>query len=80
MEISEIKETLNEVFRDVFDDDSIHIHENMTSADVAAWDSLNYVTLIVGIEKKMKIKFTTKEATSLQNVGQLIDLIHKKLN
>lgn len=80
MEVLAIKEALNEIFRDVLDSPSLEIHEKMTASDVEGWDSLNYVSLIVAVEKKMNIKLTSKEASSLQNVGELIDLVHKKLN
>ncbi len=79
MEALEIKEGLNEIFRDVLNNESLEIHETMTANDVDGWDSLNHVTLIVAIEKKMRIKFTAKEINSLQNVGDLITLIQKKI-
>ncbi len=71
-------ERLQVVFRDIFDDDSIVLREDMTAADVANWDSLNHIDLIVAIEREFKVKFTTAEVTMLKNVGQLAALVDKK--
>lgn len=71
-------ERLQVVFRDIFDDDSIVLREDMTAADVKNWDSLNHIDLIVAIEREFKVKFTTAEVTMLKNVGQLAALVDKK--
>ena len=71
---------LNDIFRDVFDDHSIIVREDMTADDVENWDSLTHINLIVAIEKKFKIRFTTGEVSGLKNVGELIQLISKKAN
>ena len=57
----EIRSRLNEIFRDVFDDQSIRVTDAMTAKDVEEWDSLNHINLIVAVEGSFKIKFTTKE-------------------
>lgn len=75
-----IAERMSHIFRDVFDDDSITIHDGMTSEDVEPWDSLSHIDLIFAIEKEFKIVFTTGEAgSSLKNVGELRALIEKKI-
>jgi acyl carrier protein len=75
----EIRDRLTSVFRDVFDDPSIAIFDAMTAADVDGWDSLTHVTLIVAAEKAFKVKFSTRDIQSLQNVGGFLALIRKKL-
>jgi acyl carrier protein len=70
---------LNEIFRDVFDDDSIVLTPETTASDVAGWDSVAHVDLIVSIETRMKIKFKTSELGNLHNVGQLVGMIEYKL-
>ncbi len=75
----EIKERLTDIFRDVFDDDSIEINDAMTAKDIEEWDSLNHINLIVAVEGAFKVKFTTKEVTNLANVGEFIALIAGKL-
>ena len=39
MSREEIYTELNEVFRDVFDDESISVRDETTAADVDGWDS-----------------------------------------
>ena len=43
------------------------------------WNSLTHIQLIVAIEKKFKIKFTSKEILSWKNVGELVDCLASKL-
>lgn len=74
-----IREQLNQVFREVFDDDSIEISDEMTAADVEEWDSLNHINLIVAVERTFGIRFSTKEVNGLANVGEFIALISSKL-
>ena len=77
---TEVRERLDSVFREVFDDESIHIRDEMTAKDVAEWDSLNHINLIVAIESKFGVKFTVKEVSNLANVGALVQLICRKLS
>lgn len=79
MDTAGIYRELTEIFRDVFDDDSIVLTPDTTAADIHDWDSANHVNLIVAIEVRMKIKFKTIEIESLHNVGHLVNLIEQKL-
>jgi acyl carrier protein len=71
---------MSHIFRDVFDDESINIRDDMTSKDIEEWDSLRHIDLIFALEKEFKVVFTTGEAgNALQNVGELRRLIEKKI-
>lgn len=70
---------LNEVFRDVFDDETIVVNENTTADDIEDWDSLEHINLVVAIENEFGIKFSMGETTSLKNVGEMASLINQKL-
>jgi len=72
-------ETLNEVFRMVFDDDTIQIKPEMTANDIDGWDSLSHVNLITAVETKFKIRFTQKELLTLKNIGDLYNRITTKI-
>jgi acyl carrier protein len=70
---------LTEIFRDLFDDESIVLTPEMTAAAIPEWDSFNHINLIVAIESRFKIKFKTAEVESLHNVGHLVQVIQSKL-
>lgn len=72
-------ETLNQIFRMVFDDDGIEVTPQMTANDVDGWDSLSHVNLITTIETKFNIRFTQKELLKHRNVGDLLADIDRKL-
>ena len=80
MKKEEIYERLNEVFRDVFDDESIEVNESTTSADIEDWDSLEHINLIVAVENEFGIKFNMKEVTTMKNVGEMVEIIRSRIS
>ena len=70
-----IYEDLNEIFRDIFDDDSIELTPETNSDDIEDWDSLEHINLVVAIEKKFGIKFSMDEVTGMKNVGEMVEII-----
>ncbi len=79
MNKEEVYSDLNEVFKDVFDDETITVNENTTADDIEMWDSFEHINLISAVEKKFAIKFNMKEIVELHNVGEMADLILSKL-
>jgi acyl carrier protein len=70
---------VQDIFRDIFDEDDMII-ENVTSSDVIEdWDSLNHINLVSAIEKEFKIKFALGELMTLKDVGAMVDLMMEKL-
>lgn len=76
----ELLTSLNEIFRQVFDDDDINISMETTANDIDGWDSLSHVNLIISIETHYKIRFSQKELLTFKNVGDLYNCIKCKLN
>jgi acyl carrier protein len=75
MEEPQVYDRLEEIFADVFDDDSIKVTPELSAKDVDGWDSLTHIRLILTIEKAFKIKFSTSEIGKLENIGDLVNLI-----
>ena len=66
---------LNEVFRDVFDDDSIVITADTTADDIEDWDSIEHITLIGAVEDEFGMKFKMGEVSGMNNVGEMMKII-----
>ena len=47
----EVYERLNEVFRDVLDDEAIKLQDETVADDVDGWDSFEHINLIVAVEE-----------------------------
>jgi acyl carrier protein len=75
---SDLIARLSDVFRNVLGDQLPELSRATTANDVAAWDSLMHINLIVAIEREFKVRFTTREINALRNVGDLMDLIARK--
>jgi len=58
-------ETLNEVFRDVFDDESISVTE--------------HINLLAAVEQEFGVKFNMGQVVSMKNVGEMADIIISQL-
>ena len=76
---SEILTTIRDVLADVVDDPSLQISESTTADDVPEWDSINHVKLLIGLESDLGFRFETQEVSGLKKVGELIDVLQKKL-
>ena len=74
-----ITEKLTNVFREVFDDETIVFSDDLTANDVDAWDSLSHVNLIIAIEIAFDIEFKQSEVLNFANVGELKQSIINKL-
>lgn len=80
MSREEIYERLNEVFRDVFDDEEIEVNDDTTAADIDGWDSLMHITLMDAVEEEFDIRFDMKTVVKMKNVGEMVDAIERDVD
>jgi acyl carrier protein len=69
---------LQSIFREVFDNDDLLIHPQLTAKDVMGWDSFNHINLILAIEEAYGLTFQTEEMSSAANVGNLVTILQSK--
>lgn len=75
----ELFERLNEVFRDVFDDEEITVNEETTAEDIEDWDSLEHINLLAAVEQEFGIKFNMGQVVTMKNVGEMASIIMSQL-
>ena len=79
MDRSDIFSFLGAVFHDVFGRDDIVIHPGLTAKDVVGWDSFKQVEITLALEEKYGIRIRTRELNDVDNVGDLADLVLRKV-
>ena len=75
----EVFNGVQDIFRDIFDEDDMVIEDKTNSDGVEEWDSLNHINLVSAIEKEFEIRFALRELMALKDVGSMIDLMVEKL-
>jgi len=75
----EVFNGVQDIFRDICDEDQMVIEDKTNSDDIEEWDSLNHINLLSAFEKEFKIKFTLEELITLKDVGTIVDLMIEKL-
>jgi acyl carrier protein len=73
MNRDEVFNRMQDVFRDVFDDDSIVLRPQTTSADVPGWDSLAQIKIIISCEQALGVRLKPREINALENVDEMVD-------
>ena len=79
MDKAEVQSQVRDILADVLDLPDLTVTEQTTAEDVEGWDSFNHINIVVALESKFGIKFHTAEVEELRNVGDLVDLVEKKL-
>jgi acyl carrier protein len=79
MNTEQIYLEIREIIADVLDQPDIQITADTAADDVEGWDSFNHINIVVAVEAHFGIKFHTAEIEEVRNVGELVELIDKKL-
>jgi acyl carrier protein len=75
MDREDVYERLNMVFREVFDDETIELTDDTTADDVDGWDSFEHINLVVAVEEEFSFKIPMGKVVTMQNVGEMVDII-----
>ena len=75
-----VHDELEQLFRDVFGDDTIELTEETTARDIPQWDSLGHVNLMFAIEERFGVRFRGNELAEFANVGELKRFLEEHAN
>jgi acyl carrier protein len=77
-----IREEVQDIFREVFENPALVLDDAMTANDVDGWDSIAHINLLIAIERRFKVRFATAEISRLKedgvSVGNLLELLARK--
>jgi acyl carrier protein len=52
---------------------------DIKAQDVPGWDSLAHIRFVLEVERGFKVKFATSEIAKFGNIGELAEMVEKKL-
>ncbi len=79
MEQAELYRQLTGIVREVLDDDTVVLTPELTAKDVPGWDSFKQIEIVLALEDRYRVKFSSRELDSLRSVGDLARTLHAKL-
>jgi acyl carrier protein len=80
METSEIKVKIQNIIKDILDDEKFILSNDHLGIDqIDEWDSVATIQLIAEIEKVFDLKFTFKEILSFPSIETMVNGIQQQL-
>ncbi len=80
IERSEIREILLELFEAETGEKIETLHDDQSLAEQLGLDSVDMVSLVMQLESRFKIRMSHEELVAAQEVGQLLDLVQRKVS
>ena len=78
MNRDEIRTTLQQLFREVFDDESIQLTDGLGREGFKSWDSLGHIRLVAAAEEAFNVSFTIEEIEGFTSADKIIDCVAAK--
>ncbi len=69
---------ITDVVRQVLEDRTIELSSAMAIDDMAGWDSMNHIAILVEAECRFDMLFDIEDVDALPTVGHLVRLIQAK--
>lgn len=73
-----IDQRLQQVFREVFENNKLTLSDALSPETMPQWDSLAHVKLIMASEEEFGVKFSIEETVESTSVGQLKAVLASK--
>jgi acyl carrier protein len=71
-------EVIQDIFREIFLDDSLVVTKDTSPLDIEEWDSLAQIDILAAIESSFNIRFTADEMSSIKDVAALLEIVNSR--
>ena len=75
---NDIRTSLQNTFRDVFDDEQLKLRDELSPETLEAWDSLGHIRLIAALEDELQLSFTLDEIEAMTSVANILAVLADK--
>ncbi len=80
MDRTSLLSDIQDIMRNILDEEGIILTETTTAGDLEGWDSLTHIQLVLAIEKHFNIRFDTKEILLWKDIGEMLNAVSSKIN
>jgi acyl carrier protein len=70
--------TFNQIVSATFSIPEADIKDELSSKDIANWDSMNYLMFIADLEKEFSVSFTMDEVMNAQTLGEIRHILESR--
>lgn len=71
-------DSVQSIFREVFDDPNLTISPSTSPDDVADWDSVAQVKLVLAMEESFGTRFSTSEVAGFHTIGDFLHALEHR--
>ena len=75
---NDTRTSLQNIFRDVFDDEQLQLRDELSPETLEAWDSLGHIRLISALEDELQLSFTLDEIEAMNSVANILAVLADK--
>ena len=79
MDREKILDALQEIFRDMLDDDDFVLDPDLKREDLPEWDSLFHITLTAAAGDEFDVKLSSNDILNIKSIDMLIEAIENGL-
>ncbi len=66
---------VQEVFRDILQDETLVLSEKSSPANIIKWDSIANMNILIALESEFGTEFTVGELQSIRSVRDILELV-----
>lgn len=75
---ADVYDAITEIFRDVLFRDDVDLKPEYSQDDVEGWDSQSQVEILISLEERFGIRFSSQEIDKIKTIADIASLVSTK--